>query len=47
MIVNDWKTIKVYPVKPPVWTRDPAVLLGRAEREAGLKLEEFTLRPMR
>jgi len=45
MIVNDWKAIKVYPVKPPVWTRDPEVLLRQAEQEAGLKLKEFTLRP--
>jgi eukaryotic-like serine/threonine-protein kinase len=43
MIVNDWKAIKVYPVKPPVWTREPEALLEQAEREAGLKLKEFTL----
>jgi len=45
MIVNDWKAIKVYPVQSPVWTRDPEALLRRAEREAGLRLKAFTLRP--
>jgi WD40 repeat protein len=47
MIVNDWKAIKVYPVIPPVWTRDPRALLALAEQEAGLQLAGHTLRPTR
>jgi WD40 repeat protein/serine/threonine protein kinase len=44
-VANDWKTIRVYPLQRPVWRLDPDALLRRAQREAGLVLEEFNLRP--
>jgi WD40 repeat protein len=43
----DWKTIRVYPFEPPAARQDPARLLTEAQEQAGLWLEEFSLRSVR
>lgn len=46
-VAGDWKAIRVYPRETPVVRQDPARLLEEAQQQAGLWLQEFSLRPSR
>jgi WD40 repeat protein len=45
MVMSDWAKLIVSPVLPVPWTRPAQALLRQASAEAGLTLDEFTLRP--